>query len=185
LGTYYRTLVAADLPLSEAEERAARLREWLTARNIIAPEPMEFDEKRNVVWYREREGADSVTVMSPAERRSRGDFRGNGLGIGVGWQYAHPCMGEITLHCPQCAWMNDIGMAWRVLQNYHERREPTHPTCSLCGFNGELMQWHLHPPFAVGHLAVCLRDWPELKDDFLRELRGRVGNRVRYIEAKF
>lgn len=88
------------------------------------------------------------------------------------------------LHCPECSWQGDIESAWAVLTSISERRKPTNPKCELCGFSGDLMSWHLDPPFAVGHLALHLNDWPQLSIAFIRELRLQIAARVRYLHYK-
>lgn len=73
-------------------------------------------------------------------------------------------------------------MAWNVCTNYDNKCQGDNPKCKTCSYNGSLNDWHTE--FAIGHIAIHFRDWPNIVDQFINQINEIVGSTVKYVYVK-
>lgn len=174
----------------QAVERAGEIRDWMLGLGVIAvredglEECGDFVPGPNVLsaspdfdgpeWI--RAGDDMIHRYWPSS------LRWNGVDIDASWgvrtaleMWEVPCCPRCRSEAPGREFMDLVDPWWGT------RIEPA-LTCPACETATPLGNWtgnHL----AAGHLAVEFHNWNSVTEDFLMDLRSRMGSRTRVIHC--
>jgi hypothetical protein len=178
------TLVRLDvLSASKAESIADQVRDWLLAREVIAPNDRHHELWQPSAWM-PGTGARAV-VADVSWYEAFLDTANNGVDINAESQCYHPVDDEVP-HCPSCSaavpdsYFLDYD-AW--LERWmRERHEPSF-TCGSCGKTTKAGDWVGDFCVAVGAPAVTFNNWPHLDGDFMTEVLRQLGGRARVVRA--
>jgi Zn ribbon nucleic-acid-binding protein len=180
MGDWFQTIADVEASLSEAEEIATRILDWLIELQVIERTP-----KHCVLGsgqgYPPRKY--ELVVDPPPPDPDLRRLMWNGLEVSVGRQIFHNGQSGVTITCPNCnAHAPD---KWSdAVTEWYKNEGTALLECIECGNVQPVTDWVFTPAWGFGNLGFTFWNWPPLKKSFLDEFVERIGHRTVFIEDK-
>jgi hypothetical protein len=106
----------------------------------------------------------------------------NGVDLVLGRELHHPIENFEPPTCPACARALEIDDERHaaLVESWLGGVEPV-AACASCRRSAPLGDWPGQWMFAVGNLAVRFNNWPPLREEFIEDLKQRIGPRCRVV----
>ncbi|WP_139274075.1 hypothetical protein [Saccharopolyspora flava] len=190
MGDHFQWIADVEVGESEEAETAEKLKRWLVDLGIIVPE----ETPCAISTPGHRPGSHFTRALEDGEVDA--DPAGmDGVEIHVGRTVFYPGQGEPgPAECPRCDRVfGDFDMESLEYEDDPQIRAliaaaqrwdeggAAEVGCRVCGQSSHLNDWRWgYGALALGRVGLTFWNWPELSDDFTRQIGERLGHRVRH-----
>jgi Zn ribbon nucleic-acid-binding protein len=178
MGDWFQTIVDVDATLSEAEEIATHIVDWLIELEVIEPTQQDCVLGSDL-GYPPRKF--ELVVEQPDHHLHK--VLSNGLQVSIGRRVFYTGQSGSTITCPSCnAHAPD---KWTdAVNEWYKNEGAALLECIECGNVEPVTDWVFNPAWGFGNLGFTFWNWPPLKKSFLDEFVERIGHRTVFIADK-
>jgi len=182
MGEWFQTIVDRDATESEAPVLGAAIQQWLVDEGIVSANATDC-----VL------GSDRGFPPGSNYQKATGDSDDNLLclatnGLEVITErtlYFSLGSGGLELVCSACSGRFELPDEWGdAVNEWYENKGPGLLACPQCGERRPITQWEHDPPCGFANLGFNFWNWPQLADDFVKEIGDRLGHRLVLVSGK-
>lgn len=186
MGDWFQRVVDREASLSEAEQLAPKILEWLTDREIIESDLRDCGLGKDGLAH---PPGTNYWMAIDHPNHNLLNSRINGVQIIVGRTVFDCGQGGFNLTCPQCqnhiVWTDAITSTWQNAVDgwYHESGQGL-LRCPCCDRATSVVDWHYSPAFGFGNFGLEFWNWDPLSATFLAEIDRQLDHRTLYVAGK-
>ena len=176
----FQVVVDRDATVSEAPKLAAEIHRWLIDEGIVLAGPS--DCVLSGVGYRPGPHYQEATCTT---YEHLGTLRTNGLELTARHTVFYSGQGDFEFICATCFDRFEAPERWhKAVDEWYENKGPGMLACPSCGHTQPITNWRHDPPWGFANLGFKFRNWPLLKEAFVKEIGKRLEHRVLLVAGK-